>query len=76
MGISGSPFLSFFIEFLGAFVVWAFKGFKGTLASRNIPNEDNMFLYYENLGTKDMHVYVIRIFIDGDKLRFKEEKVF
>ncbi|MDA3893651.1 MAG: metallophosphoesterase [Salinivirgaceae bacterium] len=48
----------------------------GTLSSRNHPNDDNMFLYYENLGTKDMHVYVIRLFIDKDKLQFKEEKIF
>ncbi|PCH68643.1 MAG: metallophosphoesterase [Bacteroidales bacterium] len=48
----------------------------GTLSSRNHPNDDNMFLYYENLGTKNMHVYVIRIFIDKDQLLFKEEKVF
>ena len=48
----------------------------GTLSSRNHPNDDNMFLYYENFGTKDMHLYVIRIFVDKDKLRFKEEKVF
>lgn len=48
----------------------------GTLSSSNHPNDDNMFLYYENLGTKDMHVYVIRIFIDKDKLRFEEEKVY
>lgn len=47
----------------------------GTLSSRNHPNDDNMFLYYENLGTQDMHLYVIRIFVDKDKLRFKEEKV-
>ena len=48
----------------------------GTLSSRNHPKDDNMFLYYENLGTKDMHLYVIRIFLEKDKLRFKEEKVF
>jgi len=48
----------------------------GTLSSRNKPNDDNMFLYYENMGTKNMHLYVIRIFIDEDKLRFKEENVF
>ncbi|MBI9053311.1 MAG: metallophosphoesterase [Bacteroidales bacterium] len=48
----------------------------GTLSSSNHPNDDNMFLYYENLGTKDMHLYVIRIFIDKNKLRFKEKKVF
>ena len=48
----------------------------GTLSSRNHPNDDNMFLYYENLGTKDMHLYVIRIFQEKDELHFKEKKVF
>lgn len=48
----------------------------GTLSSLNHPKDDNMFLYYENLGTKDMHLYVIRIFLEGEKLIFKEEKVF
>lgn len=47
----------------------------GTLSSRNHPKDDNMFIYYENLGTKDMHLHLIRIFLDGDKLLFKEEKV-
>ncbi|MDM8162052.1 metallophosphoesterase [Labilibaculum sp. K2S] len=48
----------------------------GTLSSRNHPKDDNMFLYYENLGTNDMHLYVIRVFPHGDILNFKEEKVF
>jgi len=48
----------------------------GTLSSSNHPKDDNMFIYYENLGTKDMHLYVIRISQDGDKLIFKEKKVF
>ena len=48
----------------------------GTLTARNHPNDDNMFLYYENLGTKDMHLHLIRIFPAGDKLLFKEEKVY
>lgn len=48
----------------------------GTLSSRNHPNEDNMFIYYENLGTKDMHLHLIRIFPEGDQLVFKEEKVW
>lgn len=48
----------------------------GTLSSRNTLNDDNMFIYYENLGSKDMHLYVIRIFINKDELHFKEEKVF
>lgn len=48
----------------------------GTLTSRNHTKDDNLFLYYENLGTKDMHLYLIRIFIEKDKLVFKEKKVF
>ncbi len=48
----------------------------GTLSSRNHPKDDNMFIYYENLGTKDMHLHLIRIFPEKDKLIFKEEKVF
>ena len=48
----------------------------GTVSSRNHPKDDNMFIYYENLGTKDMHLHVIRILQDGDKLIFKEKKVY
>jgi 3',5'-cyclic AMP phosphodiesterase CpdA len=48
----------------------------GTLSSRNHSKDDNMFLYYENLGAKDMHLNLIRIFPDKDKLLFKEEKVY
>jgi predicted phosphodiesterase len=48
----------------------------GTLSSRNHPKDDNMFLYYENLGTDDMHLHLIRIFTDKDELNFKEEEVF
>lgn len=48
----------------------------GTLSARNHPNDDNMFLYYEDLGTRDMHLHVIRMFPEGDKLLFKEETVF
>lgn len=48
----------------------------GTLSSSNHPNDDNMFLYYENLGTTDMHLHLIRIFPQENILRFKEEKVY
>ncbi len=48
----------------------------GTLSSCNHANDDNMFLYYENIGSDDMHLYLIRIFPEIGKLRFKEEKVF
>lgn len=48
----------------------------GTLSSRNHPKDDNMFIYYENIGTKDMHLHLIRIVPEGDKLIFKNKKVF
>jgi hypothetical protein len=48
----------------------------GTLSSSNHLKDDNMFIYYENFGTKDMHLHLIRIFPEGDTLIFKEEKVF
>lgn len=48
----------------------------GTLSSRNHPKDDNMFLYYENFGSKDIHLFVIRIYLDKDKLQFKKEKVY
>lgn len=48
----------------------------GTLSSSNHPNDDNMFLYYENLGTEDMHLHLIRIFPQNNKLQFKEEMVY
>lgn len=48
----------------------------GTLSARNHAKDDNMFLYYENLGTKDMHLHLIRIFPDKDNLLFKEEMVY
>jgi predicted phosphodiesterase len=48
----------------------------GTLSARNHPKDDNMFLYYENLGTKEMHLHLIRVFPDQDQLHFKEEIVY
>jgi len=47
----------------------------GSLSSYNTPNDSNMFLFYENLGGKAMKVHVIRIFIDGEQLIFKEEVI-
>ena len=47
----------------------------GSLSSHNTPNDSNMFLFYENLGGKAMKVHVIRIFIKGDQLIFKEEVI-
>ncbi len=48
----------------------------GTLSSINHANDDNMFLYYEGLGSDDMHLHLVRIFPEADKLHFKEERVF
>jgi predicted phosphodiesterase len=48
----------------------------GTLTSRNHDNDDNMFLYYQNVGSDDMHLYLIRIFPEMDMLHFKEEMIF
>ena len=48
----------------------------GTLSSSNHPRDDNMFIYYENVGRPDMHLHLIRVFEDEDKVLFKEERVF
>lgn len=48
----------------------------GSLSSCNIENDDNMFVYYENLGTDNMHLHLIRIFQENGKTRFSEEIVF
>lgn len=48
----------------------------GTLSSCNHPNDDNMFLYYQNFGCQDMHLFLVRIFPEKGNLTFKEEMVF
>ena len=48
----------------------------GSLSSANHDNDDNMFLYYENLGDENMHLSLIRIFLKEGKVTFKEEKIF
>ncbi|RLB99905.1 MAG: metallophosphoesterase [Deltaproteobacteria bacterium] len=48
----------------------------GTLSSCNHAHDDNMFLYYEDFGSKNMHLYLVRIFPEEGMLRFKEELVF
>ena len=48
----------------------------GTLSSCNHCNDDNMFLYYENMFSDDMHLYLIRIFQVKGTVVFKEERVF
>jgi predicted MPP superfamily phosphohydrolase len=48
----------------------------GSLSSINHTNDDNMFLYYENLGNDTMHLHLVRIFLEKGKVTFKEEMVF
>jgi len=48
----------------------------GSLSSNNHINDDNMFLYYENLDSENMHLSLIRIFLKERKVTFKEEKIF
>jgi hypothetical protein len=46
-----------------------------TLTSRNHNYVDNMFLYYENLSSADLHRYLVRISLEGGSMRFTEEQV-
>ena len=48
----------------------------GSLSSINHANDDNMFLHYENLGTDNMHLRLVRIFLKKGKVTFKEEMIF
>ena len=48
----------------------------GSLSSCNIENDDNMFVFYENIGDDSMRLHLIRIFQEQGKIRFKEEIVF
>ncbi len=48
----------------------------GSLSSNNHINDDNMFLYYENIGSENMHLYLVRIFFKEGMATFKEEKIF
>jgi 3',5'-cyclic AMP phosphodiesterase CpdA len=48
----------------------------GSLSSRNLPTDGNLFLYYENFGTDQMHAQLIRIFLLDGQMIFKEEFVF
>lgn len=47
----------------------------GSLSSCNHAYDDNMFLYYENLGSADLRLYLVRIFLEGGSMRFTEERV-
>lgn len=56
---------------------YSFNHFRcGSLSSSNHANDDNMFLYYQNLGSKDMHLQLVRILLESGNMHFKEEMVF
>lgn len=47
----------------------------GSLSSCNHINDDNMFLYYENLGNVDLRIHLVRILLEEGNMRFIEERV-
>ena len=47
----------------------------GSLSSINIPHDTNMFLYYENFGSEEMVIHVVRVIVEGQSLKFEEELI-
>ncbi|MCP4622215.1 MAG: metallophosphoesterase, partial [bacterium] len=47
----------------------------GSLSSCNHANDDNMFLYYENLGADDQRVHLVRILTQGSQVLFESETI-
>jgi len=47
----------------------------GSLTSCNTPRDSNMFLFYEDFATAEMKIHVVRIFIEGGELIFREEVI-
>lgn len=45
----------------------------GSLSSTNHANDDNMFLYSENLSNDNMHLRIVRIFLGKGKVMFKKK---
>jgi 3',5'-cyclic AMP phosphodiesterase CpdA len=45
----------------------------GSLSSANTPNDTNMFLYYKNFGTEAMDIHIVRVTVENEGLKFKEE---
>jgi len=55
---------------------YSFTQYKnGTLTSHSHPSDTNMFLFHENVGQKEMTTTIVRIYVDGDNLTFKEEVI-
>jgi 3',5'-cyclic AMP phosphodiesterase CpdA len=47
----------------------------GSLSSVNTPNDTNMFLYFENFGSQEMVIHVVRVIVEGESLKFEEELI-
>ena len=47
----------------------------GSLSSVNTPNDTNMFLYFENFGSQNMVIHVVRVIPEGESLKFEEELI-
>lgn len=47
----------------------------GGTGTTNIPREDNVFMVYENMGTEELRIRVVRLFPDGDRLNIETESV-
>ena len=47
----------------------------GATSSCNIQRDDNIFIFYENFGDDNFHMYLIRMFPENNYLKFKEEKI-
>ena len=47
----------------------------GSLSSINTPHDTNMFLYYENFGSEEMVIHVVRVTVEGQSLKFEEELI-
>jgi hypothetical protein len=45
----------------------------GSLSSSNTPSDTNMFLYYKNFDTEAMEIHIVRVIIENETLKFKEE---
>jgi predicted phosphodiesterase len=45
----------------------------GSLSSCNHTYDDNMFMYYENLGTDNLRVHLVRVFNQDGKVHFERE---
>ena len=47
----------------------------GSLSSVNTPNDTKMVLYFENFGSQQMVIHVVRAIVEGESLKFEEELI-